>query len=558
MKHISLKLIALTLLISLTSCDKDFADIESDVKGAQNFNIAVQEFPVTAFSKGTGPVQVNGLPYSYLGVLKDDTFNTLTVANIVTEIAPTSFSPDFGENPRIKSVRLSIPYLSTVIGTDDEGSPIYQIDSIFGNQAQSYKLTILKSNYQLRDLDPATNFEEPQRYYSDFYTNTLEAQDDAYTVLYTVDQFTPSSDEVVAFSADSDGNTTTEEEFRLAPGLFFNLLQNSPNDMSNSNKAFWNDLLGIIDDNNTSTENTQTTRDYLSSANNFKAFFKGLIFKVEATNNDGSLVSLNLANASAGITVDFTNNAEDDPEFVEDTSNPSQYRFNFNGIRLTTLTNTPDLIFGTPNENSGDDNLYLRGFNGSFAIVDLFGKEDLDGNGISDELEKFKEKKGKWLINEANLTFYVNNSQVNGDQPNRVILYDLKNKFPIVDYFFDDNTDAANPSVSKNVFSVPLTRDASGNGIKYKIRLTEHMNNILLRDSTSLKLGLYVTNNINNLGASQLKTPITVGLPNNQTIIETAPQNTVLNNKGTVLYGTSSSVPDDKKVKFEIYYTEEN
>jgi hypothetical protein len=558
MKHISLKLIALALLISLTSCDKDFADIESDVKGAQNFNIAVQEFPVTAFSKGTGPVQVNGLPYSYLGVLKDDTFNTLTVANIVTEIAPTSFSPDFGENPRIKSVRLSIPYLSTVIGTDDEGSPIYQIDSIFGNQAQSYKLTILKSNYQLRDLDPATNFEEPQRYYSDFYTNTLEAQDDAYTVLYTVDQFTPSSDEVVAFSADSDGNTTTEEEFRLAPGLFFNLLQNSPNDMSNSNKAFWNDLLGIIDDNNTSTENTQTTRDYLSSANNFKAFFKGLIFKVEATNNDGSLVSLNLANASAGITVDFTNNAEDDPEFVEDTSNPSQYGFNFNGIRLTTLTNTPDLMFGTPNENSGDDNLFLRGLNGSFAVVDLFGREDLDGNGVSDELENFRSKKGKWLINEANLTFFVNNSQVNEDEPSRVILYDLKNNSPIIDYFFDSNTNATNPGISKNVFSVPLTRDGSGNGVKYKIRLTEHMNNILLRDSTNVKLGLLVTNNINNLGVTELKTPVTVGLPNDQTEIETVPQNTVLSSKGTVLYGTSANVPEDKKVKFEIYYTEEN
>ena len=84
------------------------------------------------------------------------------------------------------------------------------------------------------------------------------------------------------------------------------------------------------------------------------------------------------------------------------------------------------------------------------------------------------------------------------------------------------------------------------------------MNNILLRDSTNVKLGLYVTNNINNLGMSQLKTPVTVGLPNDQTIIEAVPQNTVLNNKGTVLYGTSSNVPEDKKVKFEIYYTEEN
>ena len=558
MKHILLKLTALTLLISLSSCDKDYADIESDVKGAQNFNISVQEFPVTAFSNGTGPVQVNGLPYSYLGVLKDDTYNTQTVANIVTEIAPTTFNPDFGENPRIKSVRLNIPYFSTVVGIDAEGSPTYTLDSIFGNQEVAYRLTILKSNYQLRDLDPSTNFEEPQRYYSDFYTTTLEAQDDAYTVLYTKDDFKPSSEENIVMGANSDGTSTGEEESRLAPGLYFDLLKNNDADMSNSNKPFWNDLLGIVEDGNTSTANTQITRDYLTNSNNFKAFFKGLIFKVEAINNDGSLLALNLANTSAGITIDYTNSAEEVPDFEDDLNNPSVFRFNFNGIRLTTLTNTPELTFGTPNENTGDDNLFLRGFNGSFATVDLFGREDLDGNGISDELENFKSKKNKWLINEANLTFFVNNNQVNGDEPSRVILYDLNNNLPIIDYFFDSNTNASNPSISKNVFSVPLTRNSSGEGVKYKIRLTEHMNNILLRDSTNVKLGLYVTNNINNLGMSQLKTPVTVGLPNDQTIIEAVPQNTVLNNKGTVLYGTSSNVPEDKKVKFEIYYTEEN
>ncbi|WP_146130002.1 DUF4270 domain-containing protein [Aurantibacter aestuarii] len=560
MKHILLKLTALTLLISLSSCDKDFADIESDVKGAQNFNVSVREFPVTAFSKNTGPVQVNGLPYSYLGVLKDNTYNTQTTANIITEITPTTFNPDFGENPRIKRVILNIPYFSTLNSTSEDGEGQYTLDSIFGNQDVTYKLTILKSNYLLRDLDPATNFEEPQRYYSDFYTNTLEAQDDSYTVLYTIDDFKPNSSENVLFELGEDGLPTTDIKSRFSPGLFLNLLNNNPNDTTNANKQFWNDLLGIVEDTDPATDNTQTTLDYLSNANNFKAFFRGLIFKVEATNADGSLIALNLANTNAGITVDFTNNAEDAPGFVEDIRNPSEYNFGFNGIRLNTFTNTPDIATLNANEVSGDDNLFLRGFNGNFAVIDLFGSEDFDGNGISDELENFKSFRGKWLINEANLTFFVDNSQINnpnGKQPNRVVLYDLKNNLPIIDYFFD-STSTADANSSRTVYSVPLTRNSSGEGVKYKIRLTEHMNNILLRDSTNVKLGLYVTNNINNLGTSQLKTPVTVGLPNDQTIIEAVPQNTVLNNKGTVLYGTSSNVPEDKKVKFEIYYTEEN
>jgi len=558
MKHFTLKLLALTLVITFSSCDKDFADIGSDVRGAQNFNISVQEFPVVAYSKGTGPVQINNLPYNYLGVLQDPTYNTQTVANIVTEIIPTTFSPNFGENPSIKSVTLNIPYFSTLIATNEDGSSDYALDSIFGNPDVSYKLTILKSNYTLRDLDPATNFEEPQRYYSDFYTNTLEAQDDAYTVIYTENDFKPSSSENTLFELDDTGLPTTEVRARLAPGLFLNLLKNSDSDTSNSNLSFWNDLIGI-EDNGPSTDNTQVTLDYLTNANNFRAFFKGLIFKVEANTNDGSLVALNLGSTNASVSIDYTNNAEDDPEFEEDIRNPSEYKFSFNGIRLNTLTNTPNLTFNPADEINGDSNLFLRGFNGSFSVIDLFGNEDLDGNGVSDALEDFKSRKESWLINEANLTFFVNENQINGDEPNRVILYDIKNNLPIIDYFFDSSTtSSADPNNSKTVYSVPLTRDASGNGVKYKIRMTEHMNNILIRDSTNVKLGLFVTNNINNLGTSRLKTPLTVGLPNNTTTVESIPQNTILNNKGTVLYGTASNVPDDKKVKFEIYYTEEN
>ena len=557
MKHFTLKLLALTICISFTSCDKDFADIGSDIRGAQNFNISVQEFPVTAFSKGTGPVQINNLPYNYLGALKDYTYNTFTVANIVTEITPTAFNPDFGENPRIKSVRLNIPYFSTVTGTDEDGNSTYRLDSIFGNPEVKYKLSILKSNYLLRDLDPNSNFEEPQRYYSNFYTNTLEAQDDAYTILYTINDFSPSSLETVVNKIDNNGIETNEEEFRLAPSLFLDLLKNSENDNTSANKQFWNELVGVVDDGDPNTDNTQISLDHLENTNNFRAFFKGLIFKVEAV-NDGSLIALNLSSTNASIIIDFTNNEENEPEFVENLNNPSEFRFNFTGIRLNPISNSPDLTFANPDENSGDNNLFLRGFNGSFGVIDLFGRQDLDGNGVSDQLELFISKKDKWLINEANLTFFVNNDQVNNTQPQRVILYDLDNRTPIIDYFFDNSTNASVPSQSKVVYSTPLTKTQSGNGVKYKIRMTEHMNNILLRDSTNVKLGLFVTNNINNLGVSQLETPVTIGLPNNQTIIESIPQNTVLNNKGTVLYGTGPNVPEDKKVKFEIYYTEEN
>ena len=241
--------------------------------------------------------------------------------------------------------------------------------------------------------------------------------------------------------------------------------------------------------------------------------------------------------------------------------NPSEYRFNFSGIKVNTLENSDPLMNIVGDDVNGDDNLYLRGFEGAFAVIDLFGNEDLDGNGFSDQLETFRTKKDKWLINEANLTFYVDQSKVEGEEPNRVILYDLNNNLPIIDYFFDQSQNSSNPDQSRIGYSVPLERDPLNNnkGVKYKIRLTEHINNILIRDSTNTKLGLFVTNNINNFGSSSLKTPVTLSVAtSNEVELETIPQNTILNNKGTVLHGATSNVPVDERVKFEIYYTEEN
>lgn len=42
----------------------------------------------------------------------------------------------------------------------------FDLDSIYGNREQSFNLVVSKSNYFLRDLDPNSNFQEAQEYYS--------------------------------------------------------------------------------------------------------------------------------------------------------------------------------------------------------------------------------------------------------------------------------------------------------------------------------------------------------------------------------------------------------
>jgi hypothetical protein len=550
MKYNFFKLLAFSFIIVLISCDKDAVNINSDLKGAQNFSVNRQEYPVTLFSKATGPVQTNEMPTTYLGAFKDNTFETTTTANVITEIIPTTFSPDFGPNPSIESVILTIPYFSEVLSTDENGESTYKLQSLLGNPDAKYKLSIYKSDYLLRDLDPATNFEEPQAYYSDFYDTNIASQISGYTKLYEIENFKPSNEEIDIVTVDADGETLTT---RFPPGIRIDLLNNSINDTSGSNMAFWNDLLGIEID-PTTGENTQNTKEYLSSSNNFKEFFRGLIFQVEITNpiNPGNLIAIDIANTSgAGITLDYTNSDEDVVDFIEDPRNPSEYRFIFSGITLNTLNNSPEISISGGNETDGDDHLKIRGFNGAFTVVDLFGTEDLNNNDIPDTLEEFKSNKDKWLINEASVTFKLNENFLEGDEPKRVMLYNLKNKQPIVDYFFD-LTSNSNPDQSRVFVSEPLEENT------YKIRVTEYLNNIINRDSLNFKLGLFVSNNVNNVSFTKLKNPITIGTGSNQTVVDEIPLTSVSSGKGTIINGSTNNIQVEDKVKFEVYYTEEN
>jgi hypothetical protein len=550
MKYNFFKLLAFSFIIVLISCDKDAVNINSDLKGAQNFSVNRQEYPVTLFSKATGSVQTNEMPTTYLGAFKDNTFETTTTANVITEIIPTTFSPDFGPNPSIESVILTIPYFSEVLSTDENGESTYELQSLLGNPDAKYKLSIYKSDYLLRDLDPATNFEEPQAYYSDFYDTNIASQISGYTKLYEIENFKPSNEEIDIVTVDADGETLTT---RFPPGIRIDLLKNSINDTSASNTAFWNDLLGIEID-PTTGENTQNTKEYLSSSNNFKEFFRGLIFQVEITNpiNPGNIIAIDIANTSgAGITLDYTNSDEDVPDFIEDPRNPSEYRFIFSGITLNTLNNSPEISISGGNETDGDDHLKIRGFNGAFTVVDLFGTEDLNNNDIPDTLEEFKSNKDKWLINEASVTFKLNENFLEGDEPKRVMLYNLKNKQPIVDYFFD-LTSNSNPDQSRVFVSEPLEENT------YKIRVTEYLNNIINRDSLNFKLGLFVSNNVNNVSFTKLKNPITIGTGSNQTVVDEIPLTSVSSGKGTIINGSTNNIQVEDKVKFEVYYTEEN
>lgn len=516
-------LISIGLAFLFTNCEEDFSELNTSIEGATNFETEIKTFPVLAYTKVLNPVQTNDLPSNLIGIYKDSNYGK-TTASLVTQVTPASYDPDFGKNPEITSVVINIPYYSTITG-EENGINLYKLDSLYGaiGGNNTYKLSIYKNNYLLRDLDPSSGFEQRQAYYSN-QLSEIEAQKS--DLIYENTTFVPSQKESVGIETDKD-----DAKKKYSPSLRTTL-------ESDSEKAFWKQL--ILDNQD---------KPVLSNADNFKNFFRGLLFKVEDTGSDGNAILLNFSSADANIIINYVNDENKDKE------KPLQYKLVFGGQRFNMFENN----FTIPNgdKSNGDDILHLKGMQGSAAIVELFkGTIKNENNTDVDALDYFNSKKEDWLINEANLIFHVDNSII-GNQPNRLIIYNLNTNSPVLDYALDIES-KSDPSRSRIKHSVPLQKNVDGKEGKYKIRLTDFISELQKKqDTTNLKLGIYITNNINDLPNSKI-----YGESNDDTDaiinMNVTPKATVLYPLGTKLYGSKQTTPKDKRLELKIYYTKVN
>lgn len=541
-KKIALRnLVILSLLTSIfIACDKDFSTIESDIvtnENATNFDGLSNKFDVIAYSKALHPVQTNDLPINLLGIYNDPIYGN-TTASFVSQLSYSLIDPDFGDNVVLDSVVISIPYFSTAIETTDDGETIYELDSVFGDAPM--KLSIYESNYFLRDFDPTSSINDTQVYYSDQSTGNSPISDAFLegTLLYQKDNFLPDEKQIIL--TNEDGEVTG----RSVPALRISFKANNPEDQDEI--EYWNQK--IIE---------KSGQPELSNANNFNDYFRGIYFKAEDEDETGTLSLLNLASTNAKITLHYTR------DNTLSTGDPVQSTFdlNFTGNRVNFLSN--DYTFSDGDENQGDEKLYLKGGEGSTAVIKLFDGENIDDDNTTNSFESFKDEfvemdedgkfiKSKKLINEANLVFYVDQTSLAGaEEPERIYLYDMKNNAPLIDYLFD-TANTTTPLNSRIGHLGRLQRDDDGNGVRYKIRITEHINNMLIRDSTNVQLGLVVSGNINlesNSGDFDVFNPAD---PNDK-----VPVSSIITPRGTVLYG-NNTLEEEKKLYLEIFYTEPN
>ena len=210
------------------------------------------------------------------------------------------------------------------------------------------------------------------------------------------------------------------------------------------------------------------------------------------------------------------------------------YVLNFSGNRLNTFINDYNLVTLTNGDKSlGDEKLYLKGAEGSMAVVNLFGGDMVeckDENGVitmRTSLDCFKrtyrqlDENGdylpavdgnfplKKLINEAHLVIYEDENAANGGNSDfhkfdRIYAYDVNNNIPTIDYSFDPTDNDTNPINSKVISLGQRIKEEGSDHYTYKIRVTELLKNILQKDSTNTKLGLVLSNNVNLTTNSQI------------------------------------------------------
>lgn len=531
------KILLVATVVLLYSCDKDFNAIGDGLIGDDHFGLESEKYDVLAYNQEVTPVQSNGLTLNGLGIYDSSVFGTNT-SNFVSQVTLATDAPVIGDLPEIESVVLSVPYLYHATTADPKGGSFYALDSIYGDPKGKLKLSVYESKVQMRSSYFSGGVELGQLYYTDqdSGTDALNFNADANKGILLNDDPDKTQNDEFFFSAAQRKDSTVVDANAAVKTYTYTYV--TPEMHLNLNKDFF--LNKIL----------KAPASQLSNATIFQDYFRGLYFKVEKSGSSPSnLALLNFAKGGAKITIKYKARTAitTDPE---ETTEEKTLVINLTGAQASLYQDNKNPTYynavKNPNPTTGDERLYLKGGQGSLAVIQL--------TGFGAKLDEIRTK--NWLVNEANLVFSIDSEKMTGAyEPKRVYLYDLDNSVPIVDYISDATTSTTTDAgMGRVVYSGIINLDpTSKRGTTYKIRLTNHIRNII-KDATvkNVRLGLVVTGDINTITSSKLK------LKNS--VISDVPRASVMSPLGTILYGGSSSsnIPVGKKLQLEVYYTKPN
>ena len=607
MRFTSLFLVSISVMLITVCCNQDFIPVGDMMLSDLNLSTKREIAPAFTFQEKLDKVQTNGLPLVQLGTINHPVFGKAE-ASFVTQLSIGN-NPFFGdhrqrfeeeenpsdinlipENEKVTSVVLEIPFFYNQNDSDNDGvidsfdtdpqdpqsnsdsdelsdlvefqsglnplnpdsdgdgildhadddnsgydadNKVYDIDSIYGNRNASFDLKIYELNYFLNALDPSTNFETTQAYYSsqDFYEQGFVGEqllDQRITLNFEELRFNYKEDDPET----PDVDETTKIETRLSPRIRVPL----------NTDFFQKNLIDLEDE------------DVLRNDAAFREMLRGIIIRAENFSEDlYMLLDINNANITVFYEYDDYNTNGTPQDITDDSILKSEKEFviSLNGIRVNTLKNSlfdaaVEQRIEASKSNQPTDRLYIQ--SGSlYGKIRLFSSENQDENSLINNL-----RTKNWLLNEANLSFYID---PNTNFPQdlialRLYLYKFNTGQALLDYQNDGSVSNFGVNSNKKIFGGTLEYDDFGKPFRYKFNLTSHISNIIRNDSLNVDLGLVVTANIND--PSLVK-----GVNPSLTKDIFFPLSATLNPLGTLLIGSHPETTlEDKKVKLELIYSD--
>lgn len=566
------KILQIALVLAVVSCDKKFNEVGQSILPTDLYQSKSVSYPVTISHASIDVVQTNNASVLQLGEREDKLFGN-TSAAIVSQLNLTSYSPTFGtltsvqenesnfnELETVSNAWLEIPFFTNRTDSDGDGlidefdvddndvnsdsdgdgvsdiiersngtnpmipdtdgdgilddvdetnnlttplPKLYAIDSLFGDRDATFNVSVSKLNYFLRQLDPEKNFEQSQAYYSDFQINSYKEE-----TLFNQ-----------AIQLDFDEVAIVTDTIKIAPRMRIAL-----------DPDFFQQTL----------INKEGSSE-LSSIENWQDYFRSIA--IETSNfSTPLLMLLDVTNMLVRVEYDYQTKETNDAGAEVIVTKNNQFLLNAAAaIKFNTLIQStpPDAILNDIVSTSQQEHIALSGGLGSVAILNLFEDNEV--------LEALKGQ--PWLLNEANLTLYVNQQETdfyNSSLPQRLYLSNADNAAPIIDFTQDTS---ATSTLSRLVYGGYLVEEEEKQ--YYKIRITDHLRNIISNDSTNVPLQLSLSNVFSSQTAVQLAN---VKDPEGDKI----PVGTVVSPKSAVFVGPNPSDPDlaDLKLELELFYTE--
>ena len=468
--------VLLSLFSTIISCEEDFTDIGSNVISNTKFNTSTYVVEITAENSPVGNVSSDNIsrePGQYLlGVHASSEYEKIE-ASIVSQVAIIEGLQVVDDNDydastttiitTIDTVFIKLPYQAT-LDNDTSSGPEFTLNSIIGDQSKAFTFNAYQTSTFLSRLNP-TDPTKLNTYKSNHvFDKTGTELNDAIDY-----QFKPNKNDTLIvikrrlsnnqiYSKDTVKYTTSIASIVPLPFAVIPLNEDKF-------KQIFLDKYGSSE---------------FDSPDAFSDYFRGII--LEAQGDEGSLISFNFTNTvtalNPSIEVYYTNTVLTNGQVIDTIQKNDT--FLLSGVR-SGIYKMDDKIYPINNE------IKLQGAAGSEATIDLFGA-DADNNGVADKIEELRSK--NWLINDASLTFYINQSVDTTAIPSRLYMYKTD-----TDPTSTTGLGQIKDAYSETTFGGDLERDSNGKAEKYTFRITDFISDLVSgEDDSSPILKLKVHN----------------------------------------------------------------